>query len=321
VPLLCTPYNVAMAAPAQLSSEPRTPLSKERVLRAAVALADAGGIESLSMRKLAQELGVEAMSLYNHVRNKEDLLDGMVDVVVGEIDLRPSRTDWKSAIRGRIIAARKVLLRHTWAPRVIESRINMSGRLLRYMESLLALFRGGGFSVDQTHHALHVLGSRVLGFNQDLFEDSSQLDASPEVAAIMAREMAQTYPYITEMALAVSHAGGLGGCDDDEEFAFGLDLILDGLERLLYVNGVEQLPTEKSPPRPELHLDPLVALAIDDLRQAAAHSSDGPELDPKLRRQIRATLVELLDAVLEDPRPRAARRAALVRRRGKRTSR
>jgi AcrR family transcriptional regulator len=211
---------------------PRAPLSKERVLRTAVDLADRGGSEAVSMRKLGQELGVDAMSLYHHVQNKDDILDGIVDVVVGEIDIAPADTDWRTAMRRLVSGARKVMLRHPWAPRVIESRPDPGPATMRYMEAVLAILRDGGFSLDLAHHAMHVLGSRVLGFNQDLFDDSAAVRIDPELAARMAREMADKYPYIAELALAVSHEGGLGGCDDEVEFAFGFDLILDGLERL-----------------------------------------------------------------------------------------
>jgi AcrR family transcriptional regulator len=210
----------------------RAPLSKELVLRTALDLADRGGSEAVSMRKLGQELGVDAMSLYHHVQNKDDILDGIVDVVVGEIDIPPTGTDWKTAMRRLVSGARKVMLGHPWAPRVIESRPEPGPATMRYMEAALAILRDGGFSIDLAHHAMHVLGSRILGFNQDLFDDSSASRIDPELAARMAREMADKYPYISELALAVSHEGGLGGCDDEVEFAFGFDLILDGLERL-----------------------------------------------------------------------------------------
>lgn len=214
------------------STAPRTPLTKERVLRAAIDVADEGGIEALSMRKLGQALGVEAMSLYNHARNKEDILDGIVDAVIGEIEAGPAGADWKASMRQLALAARQVLLRHPWAPRVIESRTDPGPATLRHMDSVIGIFRDGGFSLDLTHHAMHVLGSRIFGFTQDLYDDSGDSAPSPEVAAIFARQMRDTYPHVTEMALAVSHEGGLGGCDDDLEFAFALDLILDGLERL-----------------------------------------------------------------------------------------
>jgi AcrR family transcriptional regulator len=209
----------------------RSPLTRERVLQAAIAVADDGGIESLSMRKLGQSLGFEAMSLYNHAENKDDILDGIVDLVVREIELLPGGTDWKASLRDQVMAARLVMLRHPWAPRVIESRTDPGPATMRYMESVIGMLSDGGFSVDQTHHAVHVLGSRMFGFTQELWDDSGKSGPSPEAAAILAQRMADTYPHITKLAMAVSHDGGLGGCDDDVEFAFGLDLILDGLER------------------------------------------------------------------------------------------
>jgi len=211
----------------------RAPLSRERVLHAAVTLADAGGIDSLSMRQLAQELGVVPMALYKHVANKEELLDGMVDIVVGEVDPPTRGTDWRGAVRQRILSARQALLRHPWASRVIESRRSPTPVVLDYLDSMIGMFREGGFSVDLTHHVMHTLGSRVLGFTQELFDDSQQLD--PQTRAMMFREMAGRYPYVTELALAVSHdeQSVVGpGCDDQFEFEFALDLLLDGFERL-----------------------------------------------------------------------------------------
>jgi AcrR family transcriptional regulator len=214
------------------SAERRTPLSKERVLLAAVDLADRGGIDALSMRKLGQDLGVDAMALYRHVRDKDEILDGIVEAVVREIDVAHPVEGWKAAMRQRILAARQVMLRHPWAPGVIEERGTMGPAILGYMESVLGILMDGGFSLDLAHHSMHVLGSRVLGFNQDLFDTADAANPTPEEAAILARSMAAAYPRITELATAVSHEGGLGACDDDVEFAFGLDLILDGLERL-----------------------------------------------------------------------------------------
>ena len=220
-----------MATQAEPNAEHRTPLSKERVLRAAIDLADKAGVESLSMRKLAQELGVEAMSLYNHVRNKDDMLDGIVDGVVSEIDVSRSGADWKASLRQRVMTARAVVQRHPWAPRVIETRIGMSPTMLRYMDSVIGILREGGFSIDLAHHALHVMGSRVLGFTQDLFDDSARAAPDQDMAATFAGEFAARYPHAAEMAMAATHDGVLGGCDDDAEFEFGLELILDGLER------------------------------------------------------------------------------------------
>lgn len=214
----------------------RVPLNRERVLQAAVALADEAGIDALSMRNLGHELGVEAMSLYNHVANKEDILDGMVDVVVAEIGSPEEGDGWKGSIRERILSARRVLVRHPWAPGVIVSRRTPSPTMLEYMDSMAGILRRGGFSVDLVHHAMHVLGSRVLGFVQELYDDSEDLTASPEMTAIMMQQMAERFPYITEIAVEITHDDDsiLGsGCDDQFEFEFALDLILDGLERHL----------------------------------------------------------------------------------------
>jgi AcrR family transcriptional regulator len=209
------------------------PLSKERVLAAAVALADAQGVEGLSMRKLAQELGVVPMALYKHVANKDELLDAMVDVVVGEIDPPAGGTDWKTAMRRRVLSARGALLRHPWASRVMESRTSPTPAVLAYMDSMIGMFRAGGFSIDLTHHAMHAMGSRLLGFSQELFDETA--DVGPGMDAETLRELAGTFPHITELVAAITHdqASVVGvGCDDQFEFEFALDLMLDGLERL-----------------------------------------------------------------------------------------
>lgn len=222
-----------MTTEIDVRAQPRVPLSRERVLGAAVALADESGVDSLRMRRIAQNLGVVPMALYKHVSNKDEMLDGMVDVVVGEIDLAPSGTDWKTAIRQRVLSARRVLLRHPWASRVIESRTNPTPAVLEYMDSTIGIFRAGGFSIDLTHHAMHAMGSRLLGFTQELFDDTA--DVGPELEAVMLQELAHKYPYITEIAMAITYDEGsvVGqGCDDQFEFEFALDLMLDGLERL-----------------------------------------------------------------------------------------
>jgi AcrR family transcriptional regulator len=223
-------------------AQPRIPLSRDRVLRAAVALADRGGIGALTMRHLAEELGVEAMSLYYHVANKEALLDGVVEVVVEEIDESvkaaggpPPAEDWKTAMRTRILAARTVLLRHRWAPTVLESRVTMSPRVVRYFDGVLGILIEGGFTYDLAHHAMHALGSRALGFTQEMFEPDEPGPADDAAAEAMLAEMADQVPYIIGMMMEISHDDPdttLGWCDDQVEFEFGLDLILDGLERL-----------------------------------------------------------------------------------------
>jgi AcrR family transcriptional regulator len=209
------------------------PLSRERVLRAAVALADQAGVDALTMRRLAQELGVVPMALYKHVASKDELLDGMVDVVVGEIDPPASGTDWKTAIRRRVLSARGALLRHPWASQILESRTDPTPAVLEYMDSMIGMFRAGGFSIDLTHHAMHAMGSRLLGFSQELYDDSVDLD--PEATAVMLQRMAGKFPHITELVMAITHeeASVVGqGCDDQFEFEFALDLMLDGLDRL-----------------------------------------------------------------------------------------
>src|SRR5262245_30635261 len=158
----------------------RETLTKERVLRAAIAVADRVGVDGLSMRKVAQELDVVPMALYRHVANKDEMLDGMLDVVVGEIDPPPADTEWKTAIRERILSARRALLRHPWASRVIESRSDPGPAMLAYMDSMIGLFRAGGFSMDLTHHAMHAMGSRILGFSQELYEDDADVDPAVE---------------------------------------------------------------------------------------------------------------------------------------------
>ncbi|MEU9077672.1 TetR/AcrR family transcriptional regulator [Kitasatospora sp. NPDC048538] len=206
----------------------RTPLSRERVLRAAVAFADAEGTDALSMRRLAQELGVVPMALYKHVANKDELLDGMVDLVVGEIG-PPGEGGWQHVVRERILSARRTLRGHPWAARVVESRPAPTPALLGYLDSMAGLFRAGGFSVDLTHHAMHAMGSRLLGFSQELFDDT----AAPPDPAVLA-QLARAYPHIAELAGSAGHDAGsaVGGCDDQAEFEFALDLLLDGLERL-----------------------------------------------------------------------------------------
>jgi AcrR family transcriptional regulator len=222
---------VKISALGKTGAERRTQLTRERVMAAAIELADRDGIESISMRKLAHELGVEAMSLYTHVRNKNDLLDGMADAVISQIPMSADgAAGWKASLRQLVLAARSIMLRHPWAPRTVETQTAPGPAVLQYANSVLGILREGGFSIAQAHHALHILGSRLLGFTQALFDDSGDLE--PEAAAGLARELGASHPYAVEMALAVTHGGALGRCDDDAEFEFALDFILDGLARL-----------------------------------------------------------------------------------------
>jgi AcrR family transcriptional regulator len=212
------------------STQRRPQLTRQQVVTAAIELADSGGIESISMRRLAQELGVEAMSLYTHVRNKEDLLDAIADAVIGMIPVEAGAADWRTALRRMALAARGVMLRHPWAPRAIETRTAPGPAALAYINAVLGILREGGFSVGQAHTALHLLASRMLGFTRELFGDSAA--AEPAAAPSLPPEFAAAFPYAAEMALAVAHGGALGPCDDDSEFEFALDFILDGLGRL-----------------------------------------------------------------------------------------
>lgn len=210
----------------------RKPLSKPLVLQAAIGLADEAGIATLSMRKLAQRLGVEAMSLYNHVANKEALFDGMVDSVIGEIGLSglESDTDWKAAMRHRAHSAHQMLLRHPWASQLIVSRINIGPANLRYLDATIACLHQAGFSYPMADRAWNAIDSHIYGFTlQELnfpFEPSEYAGAAQDYLALIP---ASQYPHMNAMAQQVI-SGIHSGVQD---FEFGLELILDGLERLL----------------------------------------------------------------------------------------
>ena len=214
---------------------PRPPLTRRRVLEAALALADRGGIESLSMRKLAQELGVEAMSLYHHVANKDEILDGLVDIVFGEIEL-PSGPDWRSAMRQRAVSARAALRRHPWATPLMESRASPGPANLRHHDAVLGVLRGAGFPLELAAHAYSLLDAYLYGFAlQEASLPFSTPEETAEVASsIMAEMAAGAYPHLTE--LAVEHVLQ-PGYDYGNEFRFGIELLLDGLERALGHQG------------------------------------------------------------------------------------
>ncbi len=219
------------------SQPKREPLSRERVLAAAIEVADEGGIEALTMRGLAEHLGVEAMSLYYHVANKEAIFDGVVDAIVAEIgeeiggfEVPEKVDDWQAEIRRRILGARAVIMRHKWAPEVIESRTIIAPTVMFYMHGLLGVMIEGGFDYDLGHHAMHALGSRALGFSQELFEPEPGQEQEVEQDL---EELIEHLPYIVGMMEVIQHddpEDTVGWCDDETEFRFALDIILDGLE-------------------------------------------------------------------------------------------
>lgn len=199
-----------------------------------MALADAEGVAAVTMRRLAGRLGIEAMSLYHHVARKEDLVDRMVDRVVGEIDLPRAGTPWRGALRATAIAAHDVLLRHAWAvPLVLGSQVR-EGRL-RYMEAILATLRTGGFSPSATHHGYHALDSHIVGFT--LWETGIALDEATlasQAVSFLEGLPRDRFPHVAEHV--EQHLAGRGP-DEPTEFEFGLELILDGLARLLEPEG------------------------------------------------------------------------------------
>lgn len=206
----------------------RAPLSRERVLRAAVALADESGIEALTMRRLGQALGVEAMSLYKHVANKDDILDGITDLVVGDIEVPPAGTHWKTAMRARARSAHEVLLAHPWAAVQIMSRFNIGPGMTRYLDATLGRLREGGFTIEGALDAWHALDSHIYGFT--LQELSLPFDAAeaPRVSAdVLGQLSADRFPHVVEIITHVMTSGRV------EDFEFGLELLLDGLAKSL----------------------------------------------------------------------------------------
>lgn len=209
------------------------PLSRERVLRQALALADSEGIDALSMRRLGRELDAGAMSLYHHVRDKEELLDGMVDLVFAETHLPESRGDWRAAMRAWAVSAREVLARHPWAIGLMESRTSPGPANLRHREAVTATLRKAGFSIRMATHAHWLLDSYIYGF---ALQEATLPFAGADELTDMTREVflpqlpPEEYPYLNESATELSQ----GGYDPAEEFTYGLDLILDALERDLH---------------------------------------------------------------------------------------
>ncbi|GID93447.1 TetR/AcrR family transcriptional regulator [Amorphoplanes digitatis] len=220
----------------------REPLSRDRALAAAVALADAEGLRALTMRRLAADLGVEAMSIYHHLPGKQGLLDGLAETVVDEIGAAVAAAessgpdpDWRTRLRRRFLAAREVMLRHPWAPGLLASRPTIPFGVYGYYDAIVATLVGAGFSHRIAHRALHAFGSLALGFAQEVFSPASA-GGSMDVDAVEAQlpAMAEALPHLTAMMAAEAHAAAdptLGWCDSQVEFEFTVDLLLDGIER------------------------------------------------------------------------------------------
>lgn len=204
-------------------------LNRDRILNTAIDLADNHGIDSLSMRKLAQQLGVKAMSLYNHVANKEDLIDGMVDIVASEIVLPQSGEDWKNAMRRRATSAHQVLLSHPWATMALVSRANVGPAMLRYVEATLGCLVEAGFSLVVADHVWNALDSHIYGFTlQKLnfpFDEAEYAEAARQYVSMLP---AETYPYLNRLTHHVMD----GDYDGLHTFEFGLDLLLNSLDGL-----------------------------------------------------------------------------------------
>ncbi len=213
----------------------RTPLNRERVLATAIDLADSGGIASLTMRKLAAELGVEAMSLYHHVANKDEILDGIIDVVAAEIELRES-DGWKETTRARALSARDALLRHSWASSLWVARLDLGPARMRYMDTALRTFRSGGLNEELTHHAYHVVENHIIGYTMQQASFAIDMDNLDTLAEeFIASLPTEDFP---DLALHVRQHMDVTGIDTETEFEFGLRLILDGVERIHIANRV-----------------------------------------------------------------------------------
>jgi AcrR family transcriptional regulator len=219
-----------MATEQRATREPRVPLRRDLVLQAAIGLADQAGIDALSMRKLGQVLGVEAMSLYNHVANKDDILNAIVDIVESEIELPSPGTDWKAALRKTAISAHDVFERHPWAASLTLSANGARPARWRYMNALLGCLREAGFSAETTDHAYHALESHIAGFTLWAAQLEVDADELPDLANTFLEELpADEFPWLVEH---VHQHLKERRPDDEGSYAFGLDLILDGLERI-----------------------------------------------------------------------------------------
>jgi len=210
-------------------TQTRIPVTRERVLEAALGLADEGGVEAVSMRKVADVLGVKAMSLYNHVANKDEVLDGMVDATYGEIAAPTPDANWQAQVREIAISAHEVFLRHPWAAG-LQMSVKPGPARLRYGDRLLGCFRDAGFSKQLTYHGYHIIESYILGYtSQVLAYRAVDTDQFEDVLARFTRgDFAKEYPHFTEHAL--QHIEPEPGQEDVNAYELGLDMILDGLE-------------------------------------------------------------------------------------------
>jgi AcrR family transcriptional regulator len=230
-----------MSKPVSDRPRDRAPLSRERVLRAAMAVADAGGIGSLTIRSLAQELDVKPMAVYHHVANKDEILDGIVDLVFGEIDVPSPDGDWRSEMRRRANSARHALRRHPWAIGLMESRSTPGPATLRHHDATIATLRRAGFSVEMTAHAYALLDSYVYGF---ALQEAALPFKGPQTVAdltepIMQQFPADEYPHLVEMATKFILRPGY---DFGNEFKFGLRVILDALTKSIPDPGSQPSP-------------------------------------------------------------------------------
>lgn len=219
-----------MAKRSEAAGKERVPLSRERVLRAALALADAGGLEALSMRQLGRALGVEAMSIYNHVSNKDDILAGLVDIIAGKIEMPEGAGDWKEAMRKRAISMRRTFKRHPWALGLLESRQSVGPSALRYFDSVLGVLRRAGFSARMALRAFSVLDSYAYGFviQEKSLPSGSASEARRSTELFLRQLPPNEHPHLAEIAGKVALRSGF---DFAKEFEFGLDLILEALDR------------------------------------------------------------------------------------------
>ena len=217
-----------MTEPAPTQSPVRTPLTRDRVLLGAMEIADAGGIASLTIRSLAQALGVKPMSVYYYVANKDEILDGILNFVISEFELAIGGPNWKAAIRRSALSAHDVLMRHPWACNLMMSVKRVAPARIRYMEALLRRLREAGFSPNMTHHAYHALDSHIIGSTLWEAGYSSNEDLE-DVAKTFVAKTRREYPYVAEHA---KQHFTRSKRKDVPEFEFGLDLILDGLDKV-----------------------------------------------------------------------------------------